>query len=126
MRYFERTYYPMPAPSSWRDGKYISDIRESALLILQYTDSVTRDDFSTSLQLQDAVIRRFQIIGEAARRVSQETKSRYAEIRWSDIVGMRHRLVHDYIEVDLDIVWNAVRVEVPRLLLELDRITPPD
>jgi uncharacterized protein with HEPN domain len=100
-------------------------MRESALLIREYVASVTRDEFLTNVQLQDSVLRRFQVIGEAARRISEETKIRYPEIRWRDIVGMRHRLVHDYVDVDLDIVWNAAKNRVPQLLEQLARLEPP-
>jgi len=65
-------------------------------------------------------------LGEAARRVSEATRSHHAQIEWSKITGMRHRLAHDYRNVDLDIVWSVVTREVPNLIAYLQKVVPPD
>ncbi|MFN0071121.1 MAG: DUF86 domain-containing protein [Chloroflexota bacterium] len=116
----------MSDPSTWRDAKYLADIRASGRLILEYTNTVTREELMLSVQLQDAVIRRFQVIGEAARRISDATQVAHPSVRWRDIVGMRHRLVHDYVDVDLGIVWTAARVQVPALLDAFEQIVVTD
>jgi uncharacterized protein with HEPN domain len=82
--------------------------------------------FASSLLHQDAAVHALQIIGEAARRVSEETKRELPQIDWIGIIGMRHRLVHDYRQVRIDIVWHILRQEVPQLIQQLEQIVPPD
>ena len=65
--------------------------------------------------LQDAVIRNIEVIGEAAKRVSGETRASLAQLEWRAICGMRDVLVHDYIGVDLDEVWNVAATRIPEL-----------
>ena len=86
----------------------------------------SQDELTTDLQLQDAVIRRLLIIGEAARRVSEETRQTLPQIPWAAVNGMRNRLVHEYDQIDLDIVWDAATNSVPMLVLELKKVVPPD
>jgi uncharacterized protein with HEPN domain len=79
-----------------------------------------RDTFVSSEELQDAVIRNVEVIGEAAKRVSAEARGRLAQLDWKAICGMRDVLIHDYIGVDLDEVWNVAssRIHEPRAALE--------
>lgn len=67
-----------------------------------------------------------QVIGEAARHVSPEIQRQHAEIPWANIVGMGHKVVHDYLDVDEDIIWAVVTSDLPPLLANLERIVPPD
>ncbi len=67
-----------------RDREYMLDILEAAKLAIKYTDETTREEFFGNTQNQDAVIRRIEIIGEAARRISEEKQAAYPEISWSD------------------------------------------
>jgi uncharacterized protein with HEPN domain len=92
---------------------------QSAELIAGYTDQVSKDDFVKNVQLQDAVIRRLMVIAEAARRVSETTRQERFDISWSEINGMRNRLVHEYDDVDFDIVWDVVQNEIPSLIMAL-------
>ena len=71
-----------------RDKEYIIDIIEAAKLAIQYTDEIIGEEFFGNTQNQDAVIRRIEIIGEAARRISEETQAKYPEIPWSDLKNM--------------------------------------
>ncbi|MGL4880282.1 MAG: HepT-like ribonuclease domain-containing protein, partial [Waterburya sp.] len=79
-------------------------------------------DFVTNLQLQDAVIRRILIIGEAARRISQETKQNLPTVPWTAINGIRNRLVHEYDDIDLDVVWDTLIKSLPILIKELENV----
>ena len=72
-----------------------------------------KEVFMESEALQDAVIRNVEVIGEAAKRVSETTRSRLAELEWRAICGMRDVLIHDYIDVDLDEVWNVAYSRLP-------------
>jgi len=74
-----------------------------------------REAFMASEELQDAVIRNVEVIGEAAKRVSLEVRSRLASLDWKAICGMRDVLIHDYIGVDLDEVWNVASSRIPEL-----------
>jgi uncharacterized protein with HEPN domain len=92
---------------------------QSAELIMTYTAQCSKDEFVENVQLQDSVIRRLLVIAEAARRVSETTRKTLPKISWQEINGMRNRLVHDYDDVNLNIVWDVVRSEVPSLIEEL-------
>ncbi|MEX2263347.1 MAG: DUF86 domain-containing protein [Bryobacteraceae bacterium] len=80
-----------------------------------------RELFMISEELQDAVIRNVEVIGEAAKRVSAEARGRMASLDWKSICGMRDVLIHDYIGVDLDEVWNVASSRIPELQAVLER-----
>jgi uncharacterized protein with HEPN domain len=87
------------------DIAYVGDILESARLIRQYVARSDRESFQADSLLQDAIVRRLEIIGEATKRLSDTFRARYPEVRWKQMAGMRDLLIHDYDEVDLDLVW---------------------
>ena len=87
---------------------------------------MTREAFDADKKSQYAVSRAIEIIGEAASRVSDETREHHREIPWRDIVGMRAKLAHDYRVIDLDIVWNVVTTQLEPLIAQLEAIVPPE
>ena len=87
-----------------RDLQSLLDMLQSAQIATGYIASRSRQDLETDLQLQDAIIRRLLIICEAARRISEETQQSLPTVPWSAINGMKNLLVHEYDEIDLDIV----------------------
>jgi uncharacterized protein with HEPN domain len=87
-----------------RDLQFLLDMRQSAELIMTYTAQCVKDEFIDDVQLQDAVIRRLLILAEAARWVSEVTRQNLPTISWQEINGMRNRLVHEYDDVNLNIV----------------------
>jgi uncharacterized protein with HEPN domain len=95
-------------------------------MIMTYTAQSSKDEFVANVQLQDSVIRRLLIIAEAARRVSEATRQTLPNISWQEINGMRNRLVHEYDDVNLNIVWDAVQSEIPNLVKELKSQLPPE
>lgn len=99
-----------------RDKSYIFDIFTACELILEFVSGVTYEKFQADIMRQDAIIRRIEIIGEASNNLSDEFKTKYSEIPWTMIRGMRNRLVHDYGEVDLELVWTASRDDIPKLM----------
>lgn len=99
-----------------RDLAYLRDIQESARLAISYLEGVGLESFTADTRLQDAVIRRIEIIGEAARRVPEETRAAYPSIPWRLMIGMRNQVVHMYDGVDLHVVWATVREDLPALL----------
>lgn len=102
-----------------RDRQFLLDILQSAELIITYTEQCTKAEFLENVQLQDAVIRRLLVIAEAAKRVSEQTRQRFPNISWLEINGMRNRLVHEYDDVNFNIVWDVVQFEIPKLIQEL-------
>lgn len=78
-------------------------------------------DLYRSRVLELAVVKLVEIVGEAANRLSIEDQLRYPRIPWKEIVGMRNRLVHGYDAIDLDVLWDTVRVDLPPLIEELER-----
>lgn len=92
---------------------------EAAESALHFVAGRPRADLDRDRMLLFAVVRAIEIIGEAASKVSTETRTALANIQWGTIVGMRNRLVHAYFEIDTNIVWVAVTEEIPALLSQL-------
>ncbi len=90
-----------------RDLLYLRHIRDAIQQVHRYLQSVSRDEFFEEEMRQDAVIRQLSIIGEAAGDLSEEFRRDYPSIPWSDIYGMRNKLVHDYFGVDLEAVFGT-------------------
>jgi uncharacterized protein with HEPN domain len=86
----------------------------------------TRADLDTDIMLRLAVTRAIEVIGEAAAHVPPGTRSQHPQLPWQIIVGMRHRLIHGYAELDLDLLWEAASADVPKLITELQQIVPPE
>lgn len=101
------------------DRLYLVHMLERCHRIARFIRS-GREKFMESEELQDAVIRNVEVIGEAAKRVSAGTRSRLALLDWKSICGMRDVLIHDYIGVDLDEVWNVAAFRIPELLGALE------
>ena len=103
-----------------RDKAYLADILESARVIQQHLSGMTREHFLADVRTQDAVIRRFEIIGEAARHLSPVTLKALPEIPWNLVVGMRNLLIHDYDDVDPRRVWTDSQNDLPQLIARLE------
>lgn len=95
------------------DAVFVRHMRDAIARIESYTDGVSRAEYTSNFVLQDAVVRQLEILGEAAGRVSRDLASGHPEIPWAEITGMRHRLIHDYFEVDPDLVWTTATEHVP-------------
>jgi uncharacterized protein with HEPN domain len=94
---------------------YIDDIRDSIEAIKRYTAGLTKEDFLSSTEKQDAVYRRLEVIGEAANRLPDEFRHQYPLIPWNKIVGMRNVLIHEYDSIDLDRVWRTIQKDITKL-----------
>ena len=97
----------------------IGDIVESAHKILDYTSGLTFDDFKRDSKTVDAVIRNFEIIGEAANRLPEAFKDNFPDIDWHRIRGFRNRIVHDYFGIDYSIVWTIKESFLPVMIDQL-------
>lgn len=94
---------------------FLEHILESIKAIKLYVKGVDKHSFSKSTEKQDSIIRRLEIIGEAVRKLDKEFKSKYNKIEWANIAGMRDILIHDYFGVDINLVWNTVKKDIPKL-----------
>jgi uncharacterized protein with HEPN domain len=103
------------------DRLYLGHILEAADRILSYGER-GEEAFRSGLMIQDAIVRNLQVMGEAVKKVSRETRAAHPDVPWKDIAGMRDRVVHDYFGVSLDIVWDVVSNHVPPLREKLERI----
>jgi uncharacterized protein with HEPN domain len=95
---------------------------EAAESVLRFTRNRRRLDLETDQMLLFAVVRAIEVLGEAASKVSDETRSAYPHVPWSLITDMRNRLIHGYFDIDTGIVWNTASQEIPALLTHLRKI----
>ncbi len=109
-----------------RDDAHLLDVLEAARRIIEYVGGKTFDDFSRDLQCQDAVLRRVSVIGEAARRVSPETRAAHSSLPWREMIAMRNFVIHQYDSIDISLLWETTARDVPRLILLLTPIVPVD
>ncbi len=105
-----------------RDEQSLFDILTSAKLAMDYVVDKTQADFIEDNQCHDAVIRRIEIIGEAAGRVSSPTKATLPQLDWRRIIGMRNIMIHQYDNVDLETVWQVLQIQLPKLIVTLEAI----
>jgi uncharacterized protein with HEPN domain len=105
-----------------RDNRlYLSNIKECIERIESYT-SEGREAFMQTPMIQDAVIRNFEIIGEATKRLSAELRISYPKIQWQQIAGFRDVLIHDYLKVNLNLIWGVVEKNLPELKATVEEI----
>lgn len=104
------------------DSIYLEHIETNLKRILSYSSGISKEDFLNNNQMQDACIRQIEIMGEATKRISEPFKEKHPEVPWKDMAGMRDKLIHDYLDVDLNIVYQTVAVDIPKLLPVIERI----
>lgn len=105
-----------------KDSLRLHHIVEATSHIADFIKGVAKDDFDADYEKQSAVIRQFEIIGEAAGKLSVELVECYKEIDWPKVVGMRHKMIHDYFDVDVNIVWITAINDVPALQNAIQKI----
>jgi uncharacterized protein with HEPN domain len=110
----------------WRDDSVLLDMLIHARRARKFAAESSWDSFQSDDLIQDAVLRALEVLGEAARRVSEETRSAHPEIPWISIIGMRNAILHEYFRVDLRRVWGTVQDDLPGLIAVLEELVPPE
>lgn len=97
-------------------------IKEAIIEVLSYVNGVNFEAFEANSMIYNASIRQLEVIGEASNRLSDELRKQYPNIPWRQIVGLRNMLVHEYFGVDVNIVWDVIRNELPPLLTSVNEM----
>jgi uncharacterized protein with HEPN domain len=106
-----------------RDYKvYLEDILEAIGKIQRYTANLSQEAFSGDERTLDAVVRNLEIIGEASKKVPGKIRSKYPEVEWKRIAGLRDILIHEYFGIDIDIIWDIVQNKLPVLEKQINQI----
>lgn len=101
-------------------------MRDSGRDAMAIADGRTREDLDSDRQLVLALSHAVQIIGEAANQISDTTRDATPNVPWIRIINMRHRLVHDYYRINLDVLWQTVQVEIPDLIARIEPLLPAE
>ncbi|HXH91147.1 MAG TPA: HepT-like ribonuclease domain-containing protein [Thermoanaerobaculia bacterium] len=104
-----------------RESGFLQDILLSARLAISYLERTSVEEFAKDVQLQDSVIRRLEIIGEAASHIAEEAATELPELPWRKMVDMRNFAIHQYWDVDVNIVWETVRNDLPAAVAAIER-----
>ena len=108
-----------------RDELRLRHMRDAAANALHFAEGTQRINIEEDLLLAYAIIHAIQIIGEAASQITTETQSHHPEIEWQSIIGMRHRVVHGYDNINYGVVWQVLQEKLSPLIRQLDAILPP-
>ncbi|QUV81463.1 DUF86 domain-containing protein [Chloracidobacterium sp. D] len=101
---------------------YLEDMWNAAGEALEFVEGMRPEEFIHDRKTANAVIRSLEVMGEAAKKIPEDTRSRYPEVPWKEIAGMRDKLIHEYHGVDLQIIWKTVSQDIPPLLPVLERL----
>jgi uncharacterized protein with HEPN domain len=109
-----------------RDLTYLLHILISARRIVSYTHGLSWEQFMASGEKQDSVLHRISNIGEISKRISPDFKASNPAIPWKSMAGMRDRIIHDYYQIDWEVVWDTAIKSIPALICLLEPLVPPD
>ena len=101
---------------------YLNDIKKCIKKIQRYVDDISFKDFKKNEMLVDAVFRNIEIIGEASSQLPNDIKKTNTQVPWKDIIGMRHKMIHDYFGINHLRVWNTINDKLPELLEQIIEI----
>ena len=101
---------------------FLEHILQCIELIEEYVEGTTKSQFLESVQLQDSVVRRIEIMGEAVKNIPKQVKDKYPDIAWKEIAGMRDILIHEYFGIDLGLTWKVATKDIRQLKNRLSKI----
>jgi uncharacterized protein with HEPN domain len=104
------------------DFAFVKHILESINAIEEFSEGINKDEFMSTRLKQSAIVREIEIIGEAVKNISEKIKKKYPEVEWKDIVGTRDKMIHHYFGVDLNIVWEIAKKDIPVLKVSIEKI----
>ena len=104
------------------DTGRLNHIYDAIARIDAYTSGVEKAAFLKNSMMQDAVMRQIEIIGEAARYISDEFQEKHAELPWFQMRGIRNKIVHDYLEINVDVIWDTVKNDLPPLKAQVQKL----
>lgn len=102
---------------------YLEDIKDSIGKIEEYTKGLDFDEFVKDTMAIDAVVRNLTIIGEAARNIPEEIKSKNPDIAWTEAISMRNKVTHEYFGVDEDILWQTIKEDLPTFKKQISKLS---
>ena len=104
------------------DTVYLLHILDAIGLIEEYTKGMSENEFLSNSMAHDAVVRQIEIIGEAARNVSDEFQEKHPTLPWIKMIGIRNKIVHEYFNVNYAIVWDTIKDDLPNLKRNIKKI----
>ena len=104
------------------EGIYLNHVLDSINTIEKSIKNLSRKDFSNNKDILDATLRRIEVIGEAVKNISPETRKKYPKIEWKKIAGTRDVLIHAYFSIDIDLVWKIIKEDLPKLKKDIEKI----
>jgi uncharacterized protein with HEPN domain len=105
-----------------KDKVYLKHILDTIGNIDQFANNLSQEEFYHNIEKQYAVLRALEVIGEATKNLSTELKTKYPEVDWRRIAGMRDKLIHAYFVVDLPLIWETIQNDIPRLKHQITTI----
>jgi uncharacterized protein with HEPN domain len=113
------------APDADRDNALMLDMLTAGRAVVSFVTGRSFDEYERDLLLRSAVERQIEILGEAARGVSNAFKTAHPEIAWRAIMAQRHRLAHEYGAINDDLIWRVATIHVPKLIAQIEPLIPP-
>lgn len=104
------------------DIVFLNHIKEETEFIIEFTASITEDEFQENRLLKKGIIRCFEIIGEATKKVDLDFRMKYNSIAWKEMAGLRDKLIHDYTGVDYNLLWVIIKESIPELDFQIEQI----
>ena len=101
---------------------FIKHVLESIDAIEEFSEGLTKEELTSNRLKRNAIIKEIEIIGEAVKNISKETRDKYKEVQWKDIAGARDKMIHHYFGVDIDTIWKIIEKDLPLLKKQIKEI----